>query len=241
MTRQEITDKYFTKWHYDSIPMKSSKDDYIAQVAKLANVANKRAKTLVVADEKGRIPLDRTAYRRYQRSLERFNRYTGYNYKYVSTGKKIYERMDIRQLRALERDLLMYIESDTSTAKDAIEVEKQRHDTIKERYGLDISKLSGQQANMIFNAMYYLQSKGFKQMASDQILVAMVKEKDLNKERNIRELSEALLEMNPNKEAAREMRDAMYGRVVYRSEHIKDKDKPKLIKVKKGKPKPKEY
>ena len=49
MKQTEIQAKYFTRWHYDSIESTSSKSEYIARVGKLANVANKRAKTLTSA------------------------------------------------------------------------------------------------------------------------------------------------------------------------------------------------
>lgn len=52
MKQTEIQAKYFTRWHYDSIETTSSKSEYIARVGKLANVANKRAKTLTTAISK---------------------------------------------------------------------------------------------------------------------------------------------------------------------------------------------
>lgn len=52
MKQTESQAKYFTRWHYDSIETTSSKSEYIARVGKLANVANKRAKTLTTAISK---------------------------------------------------------------------------------------------------------------------------------------------------------------------------------------------
>lgn len=167
--QQEVREKYFTRWEYDFIPSDSSKEEYIERVGKLANVANKRAKTLKTAIAKGRISEDKTALFRYNDVVNYFNKNVSYNATFVSTGKKVYERMSLRTLKALELKLLSYLDAKSSTARGALEVESKRVSTFKERYGIDISKMPKKDRDVLFNTIHYLRDKNYKNLSSDQI------------------------------------------------------------------------
>lgn len=236
-------DNLFTRWHYDYIDSSSTREEYITRIGKLANVANKRAKTLVKADEKGRIDIENTAYIRYRNALKKVNEYTNRHYTYISTGKGIYKDLRIGQLRGIERELLHYLEAETSTARGALDVEERRRSTLEENYGLNLSLFTPIQVQMIFNAMNYLVEKNFKEMSSDRILKYMTQKKDgtkLDHAMSTKELIKIIEEMydsdtdedyDPVK-----LRAAIEGRTIYQSSHIKgDKQKPKFIKVKRKK------
>jgi hypothetical protein len=188
MKQTEIQAKYFTRWHYDSIDPTSSKSEYIARVGKLANVANKRAKTLTTAISKGRIAEDRTALFRYQDAVDYFNKHVSYNASYVSTGKAVYKDFSIRELRALENKLLHYLEAKASTARGSIEVENKRVATFKERYGVDISNLSKNIRDKLFNTLHYLSDKKYAQLSSDQIVTMLTEALNTNTREGLNEV-----------------------------------------------------
>lgn len=188
MKQTEIQAKYFTRWHYDAIETTSSKSEYIARVGKLANVANKRAKTLKTAISKGRITEDRTALFRYQDAVDYFNKHVSYNASYVSTGKAVYKDFSIRELRALENKLLHYLEAKASTARGSIEVENKRVATFKERYGVDISNLSKNIRDKLFNTLHYLSDKKYAQLSSDQIVTMLTEALNTNTRDGLNEI-----------------------------------------------------
>lgn len=198
MKQTEIQAKYFTRWHYDSIETTSSKSEYIARVGKLANVANKRAKTLTTAISKGRITEDRTALFRYQDAVDYFNKHVAYNASFVSTGKTVYRDFSIRELRALENKLLHYLEAKASTARGSIEVENKRVATFKERYGVDISSLSKNTRDKLFNTLHYLSDKKYAQLSSDQIVTMLTEALNTNTRDGLQELFKASEELYPN-------------------------------------------
>lgn len=209
MKQTEIQAKYFTRWHYDSIETTSSKSEYIARVGKLANVANKRAKTLTTAISKGRITEDRTALFRYQDAVDYFNKHVAYNASYVSTGKAVYKDFSIRELRALENKLLHYLEAKASTARGSIEVENKRVATFKERYGVDISKLSASVRDKLFNTLHYLSDKKYAQLSSDQIVTMLTEALNTNTRDGLQELFKASEELYPNLKDQAEFRVAI--------------------------------
>lgn len=241
MKQTEIQAKYFTRWHYDSIDPNSSKSDYIARVGKLANVANKRAKTLTAAISKGRISEDRTALFRYQDAVDYFNKHVSYNASYVSTGKAVYKDFSIRELRALENKLLHYLEAKASTARGSIEVENKRVATFKERYGVDISKLSKSVRDKLFNTLQYLSDKKYAQLSSDQIVTLLTEAINTNNRDGLQELFKASEELYPNLKDQAEFRVA-----IIQNSSLSWKDKArefkaanKLYKSNRAKPKPK--
>lgn len=241
MKQTEIQAKYFTRWHYDSIESTSSKSDYIARVGKLANVANKRAKTLTAAISKGRITEDRTALFRYQDAVDYFNKHVSYNAIYVSTGKAVYKDFSIRELRALENKLLHYLEAKASTARGSIEVENKRVATFKERYGVDISKLSKSVRGKLFNTLHYLADKKYAQLSSDQIVTMLTEALNTNARDGLQELFKAAEELYPNLKDQAEFRVA-----IIQNSSLSWKDKArefkaanKLYKSNRAKPKPK--
>nr|DAQ79135.1 MAG TPA: hypothetical protein [Caudoviricetes sp.] len=240
MKQTEIQAKYFTRWHYDFIETTSSKSEYIARVGKLANVANKRAKTLTTAISKGRITEDRTALFRYQDAVDYFNKHVAYNASYVSTGKAVYKDFSIRELRALENKLLHYLEAKASTARGSIEVENKRVATFKERYGVDISSLSKNTRDKLFNTLQYLSDKNYAQLSSDQIVTMLTEALNTNTRDGLQELFKASEELYPNLKEQAEFRVA-----IIQNSSLSWKDKArefkaanKLYKSNRAKPKP---
>ena len=238
MKQTEIQAKYFTRWHYDSIESTSSKAEYIARVGKLANVANKRAKTIT---SKGRITEDRTALFRYQDAVDYFNKHVSYNASYVSTGKAVYKDFSIRELRALENKLLHYLEAKASTARGSIEVENKRVATFKERYGVDISNLSKNIRDKLFNTLHYLSDKKYAKLSSDQIVTLLTEAINTNNREGLQELFKASEEIYPNLKDQSEFRVA-----IIQNSSLSWKDKArefkaanKLYKSNRAKPKPK--
>ena len=233
--------KYFTRWHYDSIDSTSSKSDYIARVGKLANVANKRAKTLTTAISKGRIAEDRTALFRYQDAVDYFNKHVSYNATYVSTGKAVYKDFSIRELRALENKLLHYLEAKASTARGSIEVENKRVTTFKERYGVDISNLSKNIRDKLFNTLHYLSDKKYAQLSSDQIVTMLTEALNTNTREGLNEVFSTFEDLYPSVKDQAEFRVALI-----QNSSLSWKDKARefkaannLYKRNRAKPKPK--
>lgn len=241
MKQTEIQAKYFTRWHYDSIESTSSKAEYIARVGKLANVANKRAKTLTTAISKGRISEDRTALFRYQDAVDYFNKHVAYNASYVSTGKAVYKDFSIRDLRALENKLLHYLEAKASTARGSIEVENKRVATFKERYGVDISNLSKNIREKLFNTLHYLSDKKYAQLSSDQIVTMLTEALNTNKREGLNEIFSTFEDLYPSVKDQAEFRVALI-----QNSSLSWKDKARefkaannLYKRNRAKPKPK--
>lgn len=211
--------RLFEVWHYEQLPTTATREQMIKRVGQLANVANKRAKTLTTAINKGRIREDRTALFRYKQAVEKFNRYVGHEWNYISTGKRIYERLTDTRLRSLEKEILHFLESESSSARRAIELENSRNAKIKERYGLDISKLDKDYVSMIFDAMHYMQSTNEKMQSSDQILKWIATKVNESKGVKLSKLVDTIIERNPDDEKAYAFRDAIYKRVSTRSYH----------------------
>lgn len=241
MKQTEIQAKYFTRWHYDSIESTSSKSEYIARVGKLANVANKRAKTLTTAISKGRISEDRTALFRYQDAVDYFNKHVAYNASYVSTGKAVYKDFSIRELRALENKLLHYLEAKASTARGSIEVENKRVGTFKERYGVDISNLSKNIRDKLFNTLHYLSDKTYAQLSSDQVVTMLTEALNTNTREGLNEIFSTFEDLYPSVKDQAEFRGALI-----QNSSLSWKDKARefkaannLYKRNRAKPKPK--
>ena len=241
MKQTESQAKYFTRWHYDSIDPTSSKSEYIARVGKLANVANKRAKTLTTAISKGRISEDRTALFRYQDAVDYFNKHVSYNATYVSTGKAVYKDFSIRELRALENKLLHYLEAKASTARGSIEVENKRVATFKERYGVDISNLSKNIRDKLFNTLHYLSDKKYAQLSSDQIVTMLTEALNTNTREGLNEVFSTFEDLYPSVKDQAEFRVALI-----QNSSLSWKDKARefkaannLYKRNRAKPKPK--
>ena len=241
MKQTDLQAKYFTRWHYDSIETTSSKSEYIARVGKLANVANKRAKTLTTAISKGRISEDRTALFRYQDAVDYFNKHVSYNASYVSTGKAVYKDFSIRELRALENKLLHYLEAKASTARGSIEVENKRVATFKERYGVDISKLSKNIRDKLFNTLHYLSDKKYAQLSSDQIVTMLTEALNTNTRDGLNEIFSTFEDLYPSVKDQAEFRVALI-----QNSSLSWKDKARefkaannLYKRNRAKPKPK--
>lgn len=241
MKQTEIQAKYFTRWHYDSIDSTSSKSEYIARVGKLANVANKRAKTLTTAISKGRITEDRTALFRYQDAVDYFNKHVTYNATYVSTGKAVYKDFSIRELRALENKLLHYLEAKTSTARGSIEVENKRVATFKERYGVDISNLSNNIREKLFNTLHYLSDKKYAQLSSDQIVTMLTEALNTNTREGLNEIFSTFEDLYPSVKDQAEFRVALIqnSSLSWKDKAREFKAANKLYKSNRAKPKSK--
>ena len=241
MKQTEIQSKYFTRWHYDSIETTSSKSEYIARVGKLANVANKRAKTLTTAISEGRITEDRTALFRYQDAVDYFNKHVSYNATYVSTGKVVYKDFSIRELRALENKLLHYLEAKASTARGSIEVENKRVATFKERYGVDISNLSKNIRDKLFNTLHYLSDKKYAQLSSDQIVTMLTEALNTNTREGLNEVFSTFEDLYPSVKDQAEFRVALIqnSALSWKDKAREFKAANNLYKRNRAKPKPK--
>lgn len=241
MKQTEIQAKYFTRWHYDSIESTSSKAEYIARVGKLANVANKRAKTLTTAISKGRISEDRTALFRYQDAVDYFNKHVSYNASNVSTGKAVYKDFSIRELRALENKLLHYLEAKASTARGSIEVENKRVSTFKERYGVDISNLSKNIRDKLFNTLHYLSDKNYAQLSSDQIVTMLTEALNTNTREGLNEIFSTFEDLYPSVKDQAEFRVALIqnSSLSWKNKAREFKAANNLYKRNRAKPKPK--
>lgn len=241
MKQTEIQAKYFSRWHYDSIETTSSKSEYIARVGKLANVANKRAKTLITAISKGRITEDRTALFRYQDAVDYFNKHVSYNASFVSTGKAVYKDFSIRELRALENKLLHYLEAKASTARGSIEVENKRVATFKERYGVDISNLSKNIRDKLFNTLHYLSDKKYAQLSSDQIVTMLTEALNTNTREGLNEIFSTFEDLYPSVKDQAEFRVALIqnSSLSWKDKAREFKAANKLYKSNRAKPKPK--
>lgn len=241
MKQTEIQAKYFTRWHYDSIETTSSKSEYIARVGKLANVANKRAKTLTTAISKGRISEDRTALFRYQDAVDYFNKHVSYNASYVSTGKAVYKDFTNRELRALENKLLHYLEAKASTARGSIEVENKRVATFKERYGVDISNLSKNIRDKLFNTLHYLSDKKYAQLSSDQIVTMLTEALNTNTREGLNEVFSTFEDLYPSVKDQAEFRVALIqnSMLSWKDKAREFKAANNLYKRNRAKPKPK--
>ena len=241
MKQTEIQAKYFTGWHYDSIETTSSKSEYIARVGKLANVANKRAKTLTTAISKGRITEDRTALFRYQDAVDYFNKRVSYNASYISTGKAVYKDFSIRELRALENKLLHYLEAKASTARGSIEVENKRVATFKERYGVDISNLSKNIRDKLFNTLHYLSDKKYAQLSSDQIVTMLTEALNTNTREGLNEIFSTFEDLYPSVKDQAEFQVALIqnSSLSWKDKAREFKAANKLYKSNRAKPKPK--
>lgn len=216
----------FERWYYEQLPTTATREQMIKRVGQLANVANKRAKTLTTAISKGRIREDRTALFRYNQAVAKFNRYVGHEWNYISTGKRIYERLTDKRLRSLEKEILHFLESESSTARRAIELEQSRNAKIKERYGLDISKYDKEYVAMLFDAMHYMQATNDKMQSSDQILTWLAQQVNESQGMKLSKLVDVIIERNPDSDKAYAFRDAVYKRVSVRSRYGSAKEAP---------------
>lgn len=241
MKQTEIQAKYFTRWNYDYIETTSSKSEYIARVGQLANVANKRAKTLTTAISKGRITEDRTALYRYQDAVDYFNKHVSYNASNVSTGKAVYKDFSIRELRALENKLLHYLEAKASTARGSIEVENKRVATFKERYGVDISNLSKNTRDKLFNTLQHLSDKKYAQLSSDQIVTMLTEALNTNTREGLNEIFSTFEDLYPSVKDQAEFRVALIqnSSLSWKDKAREFKAAHELYKRNRAKPKPK--
>ena len=137
---------------------KHSKDEYIEHIGKLANVANKRAKSLQKAIKSGRIREASTTLRLYDKVLN-FTSEKSLVLPYISTGKTIYKNMSISDVRKVERGILKFLSSELSTPKGVLDAKNKIVNTLKERYGLDISKMSNKEIEKLFMSVQRLVAK----------------------------------------------------------------------------------
>lgn len=159
----------FTKKTYSMLTGNHSKEEYIEQIGKLANVANKRAKSLQKAIKNGRIREASTTLRLYDKVLMLTSE-KSLVLPYISTGKTIYENMSKSDLRQIERGILKFLSSELSTPKGVLETKKKTINKLKERYGLDISKMSYKEIEKLFMSVQRLVAKNTSVYSSKQII-----------------------------------------------------------------------
>lgn len=159
----------FTKKTYSMLTGKHSKEEYIEQIGKLANVANKRAKSLQKVIKKGRIREASTSLRLYNKVWMLISE-KSLVLPYISTGKTIYKNMSISDLRQIERGILKFLSSELSTPKGVMEVKNKTINKLKERYGLDISKMKYDEIEKLFMSVQRLVAKNVSVYSSKQII-----------------------------------------------------------------------
>lgn len=159
----------FTKKTYSMLTGKHSKEEYIEQIGKLANVANKRAKSLQKAIKIGRIREASTNLRLYNKVWMLISE-KSLVLPYISTGKTIYKNMSISDLRQVERGILKFLSSELSTPKGVLEMKNKTVNKLKERYGLDISKMSSNEIEKLFMSVQRLVTKNTSVYSSKQII-----------------------------------------------------------------------
>lgn len=181
----------FTKKTYSMLTGKHSKEEYIEQIGKLANVANKRAKSLQKAIKNGRIREASTNLRLYNKILMLISE-KSLVLPYISTGKTIYKNISISDLRQIERGILKFLSSELSTPKGVIEMRKKTVNKLKERYGLDISKMSSNEIEKLFMSVQRLVAKNISVYSSKQIITYVAEALDSAQFENVmNELKEA--------------------------------------------------
>lgn len=159
----------FTKKTYSMLTGKHSKEEYIEQIGKLANAANKRAKSLKKAIKIGRIREASTNLRQYNKVWMLISE-KSLVLPYISTGKTIYKNMSISDLRQIERGILKFLSSELSTPKGVLEAKNKTVNTLKERYGLDISKMKNDEIEKLFMTVQRLVAKNVSVYSSKQII-----------------------------------------------------------------------
>lgn len=159
----------FTKKTYSMLTGKHSEEEYIEQIGKLANVANKRAKSLQKAIKIGRIREASTNLRLYNKVWMLISE-KSIVLPYISTGKTIYKNMSVSDLRQIERGILKFLSSELSTPAGVIAMKNKTVNTLKERYGLDISKMKNDEIEKLFMSVQRLVAKNTSMYSSKQIL-----------------------------------------------------------------------
>lgn len=159
----------FTTKTYSMLTGRHTKEEYIEHIGKLANVANKRAKSLQKAIKSGRIREASTTLRLYDKVLN-FISEKSLVLPYISTGKTIYKNMSISDLRQVERGVLKFLSSELSTPKGVLEMKNKTVNKLKERYGLDISKMSNNEIEKLFTSVQRLVAKNVSVYSSKQII-----------------------------------------------------------------------
>lgn len=159
----------FIKKTYSMLTGKHSKEDYIEQIGKLANVANKRAKSLQKAIKIGRFREASSTLSLYNKALMLVSE-KSLVLPYISTGKTIYKNMSISDLRQVERGILKFLSSELSTAKGVIEMKNKTTNKLKERYGLDISKMKNDEIEKLFMSVQRLVAKNTSVYSSKQMI-----------------------------------------------------------------------
>ena len=112
-------------------------------------------------------------------------------------------------MRALENKLLHYLEAKSSTAKGSIEVENKRVATFKERYGVDISNLSKNSREKVFNTLHYLSDKKYAQLSSDQIVTMLTEALNTNTREGLNEVFSTFEDLYPSVKDQAEFRVAL--------------------------------
>ena len=159
----------FEKKIYTMLYGKHSKEDYITQIGKLANVANKRAKSLQTAIKKGRIREASSNLSQYEKVLMQLSE-KSVVLPYISTGKTIYKNLSLSELRQVEKGILKFLASELSTPKGVLAMKNKTVNTLKERYGLDISGMNNSDIEKLFLSLQRLVAKNVTMYSSKQIL-----------------------------------------------------------------------
>lgn len=143
---------------YELIPYGSTKEEYITTIRRIANVANTRYRSLVKAENAKEISLDRTAVKRYYSAVTTFNRQTGKNLDYLPRGINVYSKLSVAKLRQIERDIVHFLEAESSTVTGAKAVFN-RSTAFLEDLGIDRNKMSSSEIGTIFRLHHIRKTK----------------------------------------------------------------------------------
>lgn len=186
----------FERKEYAMISNTASREEFIKHIGKLANVANKRAKSLTKAVNKGRFKYASTALDSYTKALRTVQEKTVV-LPYITTGKTAYKNLSIGQLRKIERRILDFLSSQRSTPKGVIEVHNKTVTALKNRYGLDISKMSNDRVEELMTTVQRIASKNVTQLNSKQVLVYIAHMLSDNSTEAIKDIQKELQEAFP--------------------------------------------
>lgn len=186
----------FIKKEYGEQPF-TTKEDLVKRVSQLANVANKRAKRLVTAANKGRISLANSAYRVYSKTVEQGQKYLGMKQGIVTTGKKSLAKLNLNQLRSLEGRLLHFLGSESSTVPGIEKQVNERKETLKRKYNVDISDLSADDEGKLWNTLHRIAASRNNELSSEQILQILDAERKVERAEDMSDTLKSLLESYP--------------------------------------------
>lgn len=186
----------FSRKTYGEQPF-TTKEELVERVSRLANVANKRAKRLVTAANKGRVNLNNSAYRVYEKAVEKAQQYIGLRQSFVTTGKKVLSKINLNQLSSLEGRLLHFLGSESSTVPGIRKMVSERKETLNRKYGVELGDLSADEETKLWDTLHRIEASRNTELSSEQILQILDAERKVERSEDISDTIKSLLESYP--------------------------------------------